>query len=102
LRFHVAQVGSGPAQQKKGADHGIDGRIRFCDDPKSSKADQIIILVNGGGIGVKDVPDLRGVLDREKAAMGVLIPLQPPTRDMVGEAVCAGFDRRKTIHKRVS
>ena len=44
--------------------------------------------------------DLRGVLDREKAAMGVLISLQPPTRDMVAEAVSTGFYEHKTIQQK--
>jgi hypothetical protein len=42
------------------------------------------------------VRDLGGVLEREKAAMGLLISLQPPTRDMVAEAVSAGFYEHKT------
>jgi hypothetical protein len=46
-------------------------------------------------MGVKDVRDLRGVLDREKAAMGVLISLQPPTGPMEAEAAIAGFYTHK-------
>jgi hypothetical protein len=95
-------VGARPVEQKKGADHGIDGKILFRDDPKASKAEQIIIQVKGGKTGVKDVRDLRGVLDREKAAMGVLISLQPPTRDMVAEAVSTGFYEHKTIQQKYS
>ena len=71
-------VGARPVEQKKGADHGIDGKILFRDDPKAAKPEQIIIQVKGGKTGVKDVRDLRGVLDREKAAIGILISLQPP------------------------
>jgi hypothetical protein len=97
LRFRVTQVGCGPVEQKKGTDQGIDGKILFRDDPKASKAEQIIIDVVGGKTGVKGVRDLRGVLEREKASMGVLISLQPPTRDMVTEAVSAGFYEHKTI-----
>jgi hypothetical protein len=69
----------------------------FRDDPKASKAEQIIIQVKGGKAGVKGVRDMRDVLDREKAAMGVLISLQPPTRDMVAEDVSAGFYEHKAI-----
>jgi DNA modification methylase len=88
-------VGARPVEQKKGADHGIDGKILFRDDPKASKAEQIIIQVKGGKTGVKDVRDLRGVLEREKAAMGVLISLQPPTGPMEAEAASAGFYTHK-------
>ena len=89
-------VGARPVEQKKGADHGIDGKILFRDDPKAAKPEQIIIQVKGGKTGVKDVRDLRGVLDREKAAIGILISLQPPTGPMEAEAASAGFYEHKT------
>ncbi len=88
-------VGARPVEQKKGADHGIDGKILFRDDLKAARPEQIIIQVKGGKTGVKDVRDLRGVLDREKAAMGVLISLQPPTGPMEAEAASAGFYTHK-------
>ena len=89
-------VGARPVEQKKGADHGIDGKILFRDDPQATKPEQIIIQVKGGKTGVKDVRDLRGVLDREKAAMGVLISLQPPTR---ADGSRGGERRVSTTHK---
>jgi site-specific DNA-methyltransferase (adenine-specific) len=89
-------VGARPVEQKKGADHGIDGKILFRDDPKAAKPEQIVIQVKGGKTGVKDVRDLRGVLDREKAAIGILISLQPPTGPMETEAASAGFYEHKT------
>jgi site-specific DNA-methyltransferase (adenine-specific) len=39
--------------------------------------------------------DLRGVLDREKAAIGILISLQPPTDAMETEAASVGFYTHK-------
>jgi site-specific DNA-methyltransferase (adenine-specific) len=89
-------VGARPVEQKKGADHGIDGKILFRDDPKAAKPEQIVIQVKGGKTGVKDVRDLRGVLDREQAAIGILISLQPPTAPMETEAASAGFYEHKT------
>ena len=89
-------VGARPVEQKKGADHGIDGKILFRDDPKAAKPEQIIIQVKGGKTGVKDVRDLRGVLDREQAAIGILISLQPATGPMETEAASAGFYEHKT------
>jgi hypothetical protein len=88
-------VGARPVEQKKGADHGIDGKILFRDDLKAAKPEQIIIQVKGGKTGVKDVRDLRGVLDREKAAIGILISLQPATDPMETEAASAGFYEHK-------
>jgi hypothetical protein len=42
------------------------------------------------------VRDLRGVLDREKAAIGILISLQSATGPMEAEAASAGFYEHKT------
>jgi site-specific DNA-methyltransferase (adenine-specific) len=89
-------VGARPVEQKKGADHGVDGKILFRDDPKAAKPEQIVIQVKGGKTGVKDVRDLRGVLDREKAAIGILISLQEATGPMETEAASAGFYEHKT------
>jgi len=89
-------VGARPEEQKKSADHGIDGKILFRDDPKSTKPEQVIIQVKGGKTSVKDVRDSRGVLDREKAAIGILISLQPPTSPMETEAASVGFYEHKT------
>jgi len=89
-------VGARPVEQKKGPDHGIDGKILFRDDPRAAKPEQIIIQVKGGKTGVKDVRDLRGVLDRERAAIGILISLQPATAPMETEAASVGFYEHKT------
>ncbi len=83
-------VGARPTEGKKGADKGIDGRIYFH-DAAQGKTRQIIISVKGGHTSVTHVRDLRGVLDREKAEIGVLICLQEPTLPMKTEAASAGF-----------
>lgn len=83
-------VGARPAEEKWGADHGIDGRLYFHDD-KSGRTKQIIISVKAGGVTVSQVRDLRGVIEREKAEIGVLISLEPPTKPMEKEAAVAGF-----------
>lgn len=84
-------VDARPLDQKHGADGGIDGRILFSIDKKAGKAKQVIISVKGGKTGVHHVRDLRGVLDREKAEIGVLVTLEPPTSPMTIEAASAGF-----------
>ncbi len=84
-------VGARPVEQKKGPDKGIDGKIYFHDDPKRGKTKQIVISVKGGKTGVRDVRDLRGVLEREKAEIGVFISLRSPTKAMRREAADAGF-----------
>jgi len=86
----LALVGARPHEKKRGADAGIDGRLYFHDD-KSGKSKQIILSVKSGGVSVPFVRDLRGVLDREKAEIGVLITLEPATKPMEKEAISAGF-----------
>jgi len=86
-------VGARPVEQKKGADKGIDGRLYFHDeaDTEKTKTKQIVISVKSGKVGVKDIRDLRGVLEREKAQIAVLISMEEPTKQMCAEAVGAGF-----------
>jgi hypothetical protein len=84
-----------PVEPKKGADHGIDGRILFRDDPHAPKPEQIIISVKGGHTGVGDVRDLRGVVEREQAVIGVLISMRDPSRQMKAEVASAGFYTHK-------
>lgn len=83
-------VGARPAEGKKGADKGIDGRIYFHDGD-TAKTKQIVLSVKAGHVTVAHLRDLRGVLDREKAEIGVLICLEEPTQPMRREAASAGF-----------
>ena len=86
-------VGARPIEEKKGADKGIDGRLYFHDEADSKKGatKQIILSVKSGKVSVKDVRDLRGVVEREEAQIGVLICMEKPTRDMRRESASAGF-----------
>ena len=84
-------VNARPVEHKKGADRGIDGRIFFHDEAESGKTKQIIISVKAGKTGPAHVRDLRGVVDREKAAIGLLITMEDPTAPMRKEAASAGF-----------
>lgn len=82
-------VGARPVEQKKGADKGIDGRIYFHEGEGQTK--QIILSVKAGKLHAPYVRDLRGVVEREKAAIGVLLTLDEPTKAMRTEAASAGF-----------
>ncbi|MDX2141227.1 MAG: DNA methyltransferase [Chloroflexota bacterium] len=75
---------------KKGSDKGIDGIINFVDDA-SGKPKQIIVQVKSGHVKSGDIRDLKGTLEREKAAIGVFVTLEDPSRDMQTEATSAGF-----------
>lgn len=84
-------VGARPTEQKKGADKGIDGRLYFHDEGPSGRTKQIIFSVKAGHVSVAHVRDLRGVVQREDAAIGVLLSMESPTGPMRTEAASAGF-----------
>jgi site-specific DNA-methyltransferase (adenine-specific) len=87
----LGRVEARPAQdKKKGADSGVDGVIHFNDD-NSGKYKRVLIQVKSGGVKAGDIRDLKGVLDREQAAIGGFLTLKPPTKPMREEAATAGF-----------
>jgi DNA modification methylase len=86
-------------ESKRGSDRGIDGNIFFANGPYGTG--RIIVSVKGGeNIGVKDVRDLRGVIEREDAELGVLVTLADPTSPMMTEAIAAGY-LHKSAHGRL-
>jgi hypothetical protein len=90
-------VGARPAagDEKKGADKGIDGRLYMTD--RAGETASIIISVKGGHVTASQVRDLRGVIEREAAAIGVFITLEPATAAMRKEAAEAGFWQTKSL-----
>lgn len=86
--FPVATAADGKA--KRGRDRGLDGLIRFRWHPEQP-AERVIVQVKGGrNVGPTDVRDLRGTIEREKAPIGVLVTVVPPTKEMEREASSAG------------
>ncbi len=88
-------VGARPTVLKRGADKGIDGRLYFYDD-ESGKAKQVIFSVKSGHVSVSQIHELRGVIEREKAEIGVFICFEEPTKPMRVDAACAGFYQSST------
>lgn len=78
---------------KKGADKGIDGSIYFA---KTSRA--IVSVKAGDNVGVAMIRDLRGVIEREKAEIGIFLTLTPPTKPMISEAATAGQYEEEGFH----
>ena len=71
---------------KKGADRGLDGRLYY------GKTGQGIVSVKAGeNIGVSMIRDLKGVIERERAGVGVFLTLTEPTKPMIAEAASAGL-----------
>lgn len=75
----------------KGADKGIDGRLFFHDEDVKGQTKQVIFSVKSGKTGAAHVRDLVGVVNREKAAIGVFLSMETPTKPMRTEAASAGF-----------
>jgi site-specific DNA-methyltransferase (adenine-specific) len=75
---------------KKGSDKGIDGIINFVDD-HTGKLKRVLIQVKSGKVKSGDIRDLIGTVQRESAAIGIFITLEPPTKDMQTEAITANY-----------
>ena len=90
--WSLEQVGAQPAPRRKGPDKGIDGRIYFREHSGADaiEAKQVVISVKAGATGPAHVREVRGVIERENAAIGVLISLKKPTKAMLSEAAAAG------------
>jgi DNA modification methylase len=81
--------------EKKGADAGIDARAYFMTGKKDNA--KIIFQVKSGGVKRGDIATLRGDMNREKAALAILITLEEPSAPMVKEAKAAGQYRHETM-----
>jgi site-specific DNA-methyltransferase (adenine-specific) len=77
--------------QKHGADRGIDGKITFTDHAGTLRT--VLVSVKSGRVDPGMVRDLRGTVERERAAMGIFVTLEEPTPAMRAEATAAGFYR---------
>lgn len=84
LSLIAAQPGN---LSKKGADKGIDGNLYFG---AKSEGRAIVSVKAGDNVGVSMIRDLRGVIEREGAGIGVFLTLAEPSKPMVTEAAGAG------------
>ena len=78
------------SDQRRGADQRIDGLLYFIDGPRRT-SHRIVVQVKGGRVSSPQIRDLKGVVEREKAALGLFITLEAPTRDMRTEAASGGL-----------
>ena len=72
--------------RRKGADAGVDGYINFFDDD-SGKAKTVLVQVKSGHVQRNIIATLKGDMEREKAELGLLVTLEPPSRPMEQEAI---------------
>src|SRR5260370_24524211 len=81
---------AGSKEGRKGSDKGIDGVIAFIED-ESGKSQRVLVQVKSGHVNPGDIRDLVGTVQREQAAIGVFITLEPPSPLMITEALSAGY-----------
>ncbi|MDQ3711590.1 MAG: restriction endonuclease, partial [Acidobacteriota bacterium] len=74
--------------EKKGADKGIDG-VAYT-RKSATEVLPVMISVKSGNVNAAVIRDLRGVVERENAACGILITRNEPTKPMMQEAKAAG------------
>ena len=86
--WFVIALGGQPHKSSGGGDKGIDGFLYARDVKRQTH--RIIISVKGGSYGPAAVRDLKGVVEREGAAAGLLLALNPPSTEAKGEAASAG------------
>lgn len=73
------------AARRRKRDRGIDGEATFREH--DGKKWHVLVSVKSGAIKPGDLRDLRGVMDREGAPIGVFVTRLPPTKEMRLEAV---------------
>jgi NACHT-associated inactive restriction endonuclease len=87
--------------KKKGADGGVDGLIFFQDDRDMAK--KIVVSAKGGEhVNVAMIRDLKGVIERDRAAIGVFLTLARPSQPMRKEAAAAGFYSSPAFNRALS
>jgi adenine specific DNA methylase Mod len=86
----VSKVDARPyGGKKKGADGGIDGLIYFRGADKAIEK-AVVSVKAGDNVGVAMIRDLKGVMEREKADIGVFLTVALPSKPMITEAASAG------------
>lgn len=80
----VGSTEARPREGKKGADEGVDGWLRFS-DKSEGHYEKIVVQVKSGHVGVKDIRELRDVITRQKASIGIFLTLEEPTSEMMRE-----------------
>ena len=81
----VGSTPNKPREGKRGADEGVDGWMRFADGPEDH-VEKIVVQVKSGDVGVRYIRELRDVVLKQKAAIGIFLTLEEPTKDMIKEA----------------
>ena len=113
----LSLIGARPLKEGdgKGADRGVDGLLYYYETERKDllnrikedapalhrepvHREKIIVQVKGGGVNRGDVATLLGDVENQKAAGGVLITLEKPSKQMRTETADAGRYTSKLWH----
>lgn len=86
----VVMLVEGQPNERQVGDRGIDGVVRFPLDAKGN-SDRILVSVKGGATNPGHVRDLIGTVNNERAAMGIFVCMNPPTRKILEAANQSGI-----------
>ena len=85
-KWAVSLIGAQPWRAgRKGADGGIDGILPFGTTEKA-----VVSVKSGKDRQRNHIDQLKAVVDRERAQIGVFLTLEEPTKPMLAEAAGAG------------
>ena len=84
-------VGARASAKGPGADKGMDGQLSFQEGGPGTPHQRVIISIKSGHVSSRDVRDLVGAVQREKAVMGWFVTLKPISGPMKTEAADHGF-----------
>lgn len=87
-RWCVMELDGQPNEKQVG-DRGVDGVIRFPLNAQGD-SDRILVSVKGGATNPGHVRDLIGTVKSQRAAMGVFVTMNEPTRGMLEAANHSG------------
>jgi site-specific DNA-methyltransferase (adenine-specific) len=112
----LSLIGARPLREGegKGADRGVDGLLYYYETERKDipgrvmeeplprnepvHREKIIVQVKGGGVNRGDVATLLGDVENQKAAGGILMTFEKPSKQMRTEAADAGRYTSKLWH----
>ncbi len=78
-------------EQKRGPDRGVDGEMFFPNGPGRPWGRMLTSVKGGESVGPAMVSEFAGVLDSERADLGLFICLYSPTKEMTRRAIAPGI-----------
>lgn len=88
-KWAVEKLG-GVCNPRRSGDRGVDGRLFFKDETNGPLR-QVVVSVKAGKLSPVFVRELQGAVETARAAMGVLITMNEPSKQMKRDAASSGM-----------